>query len=168
MNEAFEDDKDLDLRNQLRVSGSYRCQKKQRRSDDLREKIQGNTIKKLKEQLEISHQCQIQMEKENKKEMEELRKKCEKEKKELGQMQLKVFRTREEKIEVDLRQSQNQLKELNVKYKQQSNKYEIQLQKLSKQFEMEKKNEIQDLKERYERQSKVLKNYKLQLLERRF
>ena len=168
MNEAFEDDKDLDLRNQLRVSGSYRCQKKQRRSDDLREKIQGNTIKKLKEQLEISHQSQIQMEKENKKEMQELRKKCEKEKKELGQMQLKNFRTREEKIEVDLRQSQTQLKELNVKYEQQSNKYEIQLQKLREQFEMEKKKEIQDWKEKYERQSKVLKNYKLQLLERRF
>jgi len=192
MNEAFEDGKDLDLRNQLRVSDSYRCQKKQRRSDDLREKIQGNTIKKLKEQLEISHsddlrekiqgntikklkeqleishQSQIQMEKENKKEMQEFRKKCEKEKKELGQMQLKNFRTREEKIEIDLRQSQTQLKELNVKYEQQSNKYEVQLQKLREQFEMEKKKEVQDWKEKYERQSKVLKNYKLQLLERRF
>ena len=168
MNEAFENDKDLDLRNQLRISDSHRCQKKKRRSDDLREKIQGNTIKKLKEQLEISHQSQIQMEKENEKEMQELRKKCEKEKKELGQMQLKVFRTREEKIEVDLRQSQTQLKELNVKYEQQSNKYEVQLQKLREQFEMEKKKEIRDWKEKYERQSKVLKNYKLQLLERRF
>ena len=59
MNEDFEDDKDLDLRNQLRVSDSHRCQKKRRQSDDLREKIQGNTIKKLKEQLEISHQSQI-------------------------------------------------------------------------------------------------------------
>ena len=168
MNEAFEGDKDLDLRNQLRVSDSHRCHKKRRQSDDLREKIQENTIKKLKAQLEISHQSQIQMEEENKKEMQELRKKCEKEKKELGQMQLKVFKTREEKIEVDLRQSQTQLKELNVKYEQQSNKYEIQLQKLSEQFEMEKKKEIQDWKEKYERQSKVLKNYKLQLLERRF
>ena len=175
MNEAFEGDKDLDLRNQLRVSDSHRCHKKRRQSDDLREKIQQNTIKKLKAQLEISHQSQIQMEEENKKEVQELRKKCEKEKKELrfttkelGQMQLKVFKTREEKIEVDLRQSQTQLKELNVKYEQQSNKYEIQLQKLSEQFEMEKKKEIQDWKEKYERQSKVLKNYKLQLLERRF
>ena len=171
MNEAFEGDKDLDLRNQLRVSDSHRCHKKRRQSDDLREKIQENTIKKLKAQLEISHQSQIQMEEENKKEMQELRTKCEKEKKELrfttkelGQMQLKVFKTREEKIEVDLRQSQTQLKELNVKYEQQSNK----LQKLSEQFEMEKKKEIQDWKEKYERQSKVLKNYKLQLLERRF
>ena len=168
MNEAFEGDKDLDLRNQLRVSDSHRCHKKRRQSDDLREKIQENTIKKLKAQLEISHQSQIQMEEENNKEMQELRRKCEKEKKELGQMQLKVFKTREEKIEVDLRQSQTQLKELNVKYEQQSNKYEIQLQKLSEQFEMEKKKEIQDWKEKYERQSKVLKNYKLQLLERRF
>ena len=168
LNEAFVGDKDLDLRNQLRVSDSHRCHKKRRQSDDLREKIQENTIKKLKAQLEISHQSQIQMEEENKKEVQELRKKCEKEKKELGQMQLKVFKTREEKIEVDLRQSQTQLKELNVKYEQQSNKYEIQLQKLSEQFEMEKKKEIQDWKEKYERQSKVLKNYKLQLLERRF
>ena len=167
MNEAFEGDKDLDLRNQLRVSDSHRCHKKRRHSDDLREKIQENTIKKLKAQLEISHQSQIQMEEENKKEMQELRKKCEKEKKELrfttkelGQMQLKVFKTREEKIEVDLRQSQTQLKELNVKYEQQSNKYEVQLQKLSEQFEMEKKKEIQDWKEKYEQQSN---KYEIQL-----
>ena len=64
-------------------------------------------------------------------------------------------------------QDESQWQKINLSCKQ-SNKYEKQLQKLSEQFEIEKKKEIQDWKEKYERQSRVLKNYKLQLLERRF